>query len=58
MSMNFPLKFIHYVIGTITLCEGGIIELEERKKIDTKYICETIDVIPLFALVGVILVNL
>ena len=47
MSMNFQLKVIHYVIGDIND------RIEKRyQKIEGKYIWETIDVIPLFPLVG------
>ena len=40
------------MIGAITSCGEEMIELEKRKKIETKYIWETIDVIPLLTLVG------
>ena len=33
MSMNFPIKGIHYVVGTFISCEQNIIESVKRKKI-------------------------
>ena len=36
--MNFPLKFVNDVIGTISSCGKKMIESENKIKIPSKYI--------------------
>ena len=51
MSVNFQKKVIHYVICTVTSCSKKE-RIGKKIKKETKYIWETLHVIPLLPLIG------